>query len=165
MVTKETMIIGISSDKIANLAAYISAMESDGRIDPLDAQRLEEFLHELDVQVVPAAPDKHVEANREALLQRSKAGLAKYGTTTERKDLGFDDWCQHALEEALDLANYLQAARAWFPKSAEAIQKNHLLTEALLAARIRLKALVDIFPQLNSDLHKSIMQQIDEALA
>jgi hypothetical protein len=53
--------------------------------------------------------DAIVEANRELLLQRSQLGLRKYG-------VGLDSWdptkereiLQHALEEALDLANYLQ---------------------------------------------------------
>lgn len=54
------------------------------------------------------APDKHVEAIREELLQRSKRGLEKYGTTTERGDLTRKQWLQHGKEEALDLAVYLQ---------------------------------------------------------
>lgn len=58
-----------------------------------------------------AAPDSNVEANREALLQRSIVGLKKYGVTTERKDLNLADWLQHGIEEVLDLANYLQAAK------------------------------------------------------
>lgn len=53
--------------------------------------------------------DAIVEANRELLLQRSQLGLRKYG-------VGLDSWdpakereiLQHALEEALDLANYIQ---------------------------------------------------------
>jgi hypothetical protein len=56
------------------------------------------------------AVDPVVEANRRLLLERSKFGLKKYGRglgnplyLTRRQAL------QHALEEALDLANYLQA--------------------------------------------------------
>lgn len=53
--------------------------------------------------------DAIVEANRALLLERSQVGLRKYG-------VGLDSWnpehereiLQHALEEALDLANYLQ---------------------------------------------------------
>ena len=47
---------------------------------------------------------------REALLQRSIVGLAKYGVTTDNNPLTLRAWLQHALEEALDMANYLQAA-------------------------------------------------------
>ena len=56
------------------------------------------------------SPDKNVEKNRELLLQRSIVGLAKYGVTTDNNPLLLRDWLQHALEETLDLANYLQAA-------------------------------------------------------
>lgn len=54
--------------------------------------------------------DSNVEAIREMLLQRSKVGIAKYGTTTDRGDLGLREWLQHALEESMDNAVYLQAA-------------------------------------------------------
>ena len=54
------------------------------------------------------SPDANVEAVREALLRRSKVGLKKYGTTTERTDLRQVDWFRHAQEEALDLAVYLE---------------------------------------------------------
>lgn len=56
------------------------------------------------------SPDKNVEKNRELLLQRSIVGLQKYGVTTSDSKISVRDWLQHALEEALDLANYLQAA-------------------------------------------------------
>lgn len=56
------------------------------------------------------SPDTNVEKNREMLLQRSVIGLAKYGVTTSNNPLALRNWLQHALEEALDMANYLQAA-------------------------------------------------------
>ena len=56
------------------------------------------------------SPDSNVEKNREMLLQRSIVGLAKYGVTTDNNPLPLRAWLQHALEEALDMANYLQAA-------------------------------------------------------
>lgn len=52
--------------------------------------------------------DPIVEAVRQKLLDRSQAGIAKYGTMLTRDDLTRDDWLLHAQEEALDLANYLQ---------------------------------------------------------
>lgn len=55
-------------------------------------------------------PDPVVEANRELLLQRSLLGIRKYGVTLESAGLSHRALLQHALEEALDLANYLQAA-------------------------------------------------------
>ena len=41
-------------------------------------------------------------------LQRAEMGLKKYGTDLSRKDFSDKDWARHALEEALDLANYLE---------------------------------------------------------
>lgn len=55
-------------------------------------------------------PDPVVEANVAALRSRSKLGIAKYGVMLDRADLSLRDWLQHALEETLDKANYLQAA-------------------------------------------------------
>lgn len=57
----------------------------------------------------PVAYDQVVEANRRLLLQRSEVGLKKYGTALHESGLGRRELLQHALEEALDLANYLQA--------------------------------------------------------
>ena len=54
--------------------------------------------------------DSVVEAVRADLLQRSQAGIAKYGVTLDRTDLNMRDWLQHAYEEALDMANYLKRA-------------------------------------------------------
>lgn len=59
-----------------------------------------------------ASPDANVERNRQMLLERSIVGLQKYGVTTERDDLNLDQWLQHLLEELLDAANYIQAAKS-----------------------------------------------------
>ena len=53
--------------------------------------------------------DAVVEANRQLLLQRSDVGISKYNTTLADSGLDRRALLQHALEEALDLANYLQA--------------------------------------------------------
>ena len=55
------------------------------------------------------AQDAVVEANRKLLLDRSKVGISKYGVTLFNSGLGRRELLKHALEEALDLANYLQA--------------------------------------------------------
>ena len=39
---------------------------------------------------------------------RRKAGIRKYRTTMERKDLSHRQWLTHAQEEAMDLAIYLE---------------------------------------------------------
>jgi hypothetical protein len=54
--------------------------------------------------------DRAVEQLRAMLLSRSETGLKKYGCTTDRTDLNLADWLRHALEEALDMAVYLQRA-------------------------------------------------------
>lgn len=56
----------------------------------------------------PPTIDKHVESVRAKLLARSQAGMLKYGTNLERKDLTRLQWLIHAQEEAMDLANYLE---------------------------------------------------------
>lgn len=55
------------------------------------------------------AQDAVVEANRELLLKRSQFGIDKYGVTLAQGEYSRRELLQHALEEALDLANYLQA--------------------------------------------------------
>jgi len=52
--------------------------------------------------------DKVVEKNRELLHQRSQVGLSKYGIALVTAGLTEEQILQHALEEALDFANYLQ---------------------------------------------------------
>lgn len=53
--------------------------------------------------------DPIVEAVRQKLHDRSQLGLKKYGTGLDRTDLTRLDWLRHAQEEALDMANYLEA--------------------------------------------------------
>jgi hypothetical protein len=55
-----------------------------------------------------SAEDPVVEANRQLLLDRSRVGISKYRTTLAAAGLTRSQIAQHALEEALDLANYLQ---------------------------------------------------------
>lgn len=44
----------------------------------------------------------------EKIASRAELGLRKYGTTMQRTDLSRLQWLQHAQEEAMDLAVYLQ---------------------------------------------------------
>lgn len=52
--------------------------------------------------------DANVSAVRQKLRDRAKAGLRKYGVTTERADLSRLDWLRHLQEELLDAAVYLE---------------------------------------------------------
>lgn len=47
----------------------------------------------------------------EELQQRDAHGERKYGTTLDRTDLTVRDWIQHAKEESLDKAGYLEALK------------------------------------------------------
>lgn len=42
------------------------------------------------------------------LKVRSETGIKKYGTTLDRTDLSVKEWIDHAIEESLDHALYLQ---------------------------------------------------------
>lgn len=54
-------------------------------------------------------PSVVIQSNINLLITREIVGLKKYGHTLDRKDLTRSDLIRHGLEEALDLANYLQA--------------------------------------------------------
>ena len=54
--------------------------------------------------------DKIVEQVCKDLQSRSERGIAKYGTTMERKDLDLKDWLNHQYEELLDAALYCRRA-------------------------------------------------------
>lgn len=43
----------------------------------------------------------------EEFENREQRGFLKYGTTMDRTDLSLSEWIQHALEEAMDLTQYL----------------------------------------------------------
>ena len=52
--------------------------------------------------------DSIVEAIRTQLKDRSDVGIRKYNTTLDRTDLNLLDWLEHAKQEALDFALYLE---------------------------------------------------------
>lgn len=47
----------------------------------------------------------------ELLKQRDAKGMRKYGVSLDRTDLSPEEWMQHAIEEALDFACYLQGLK------------------------------------------------------
>jgi hypothetical protein len=61
---------------------------------------------------IGVSPDANVNALTREMVERSYHGYQKYRVTTERADLTEEQWLQHAKEEALDLAVYLQAMLA-----------------------------------------------------
>lgn len=56
--------------------------------------------------------DRIVKKVIEKIETRSKLGYDKYGTNMERKDLTLTDWLNHAQEEAMDLAIYLERIKS-----------------------------------------------------
>ena len=48
------------------------------------------------------------------MLERSKVGVEKYGTTLDENDIPIKEWIQHAKEEAMDMANYLERLKKFF---------------------------------------------------
>lgn len=57
--------------------------------------------------------DKIVKKVIDKFNQRSEAGIKKYGVTLERNDLSFQDWIQHAQEEAMDFILYLEKIKQY----------------------------------------------------
>ena len=60
------------------------------------------------IELLKEAKDNVVILNCIALLERSQIGVEKYGTTLSDADLSQNELIQHALEESLDLSNYLR---------------------------------------------------------
>lgn len=89
---------------------------------PMTPERFAEKMDELDkanpaplarlMAATQPCADPIVERNVSLLRERSTVGVQKYGTTLADNKLPLRAWLNHALEEALDQANYLQAAMA-----------------------------------------------------
>lgn len=72
------------------------------------------------------------EAVIEEIRNRRDAGRKKYGTSMERTDLTEREWLQHAKEEALDLAIYLQRLiRDYDKRAADHVRYLQKITEEL----------------------------------
>lgn len=84
--------------------------EQDRRkFDDCIAQKALDYAYECNAERGKVSADQVVERNRKLLLERSNVGISKYGVTLAGAGLSKRALLQHALEEALDLANYLQA--------------------------------------------------------
>ena len=51
--------------------------------------------------------DNNVNEICDEFVERSNHGFKKYGVTTERTDLDFDQWVQHLKEELMDAVVYV----------------------------------------------------------
>lgn len=101
------------------LTRLVEGLSPGGHFDPHVSasyeseirQAAEVFFVERMEELAPAAPaDPIVELNVALLRARSAVGIEKYGTTLADSNLPMRDRLTHALEEALDQANYLQWA-------------------------------------------------------
>lgn len=52
--------------------------------------------------------DSIVDGVVDKFIDRSRVGKAKYGVTLDREDLSLYDWCEHSIQEAMDLILYLK---------------------------------------------------------
>ena len=75
--------------------------------------RLKEQRIELQ-SLISRVTDPIVLQNCIEMLERSKVGVEKYGTTLEENDIPIKEWIQHAKEEAMDMANYLERLKKFF---------------------------------------------------
>jgi hypothetical protein len=90
-----------ASEKAAHLRQQIEAL---ARAD----EGIRMKMAEARLRAEQQAADPIIEAVRAKLLQRSRAGIAKYGTTLARTDLDRLAWLRHLQEELLDAAGYLE---------------------------------------------------------
>ena len=60
-----------------------------------------------DFIVINKSDDSIIYEVAQLMRQRADKGKQTYGTTMDRDDLSTDEWLDHAIEEALDLAIYL----------------------------------------------------------
>jgi hypothetical protein len=52
--------------------------------------------------------DSIVDSIVDKFIDRARVGKDKYGTNLDRQDLGLYDWCEHAIQESMDLILYLR---------------------------------------------------------
>ena len=57
--------------------------------------------------------DTIVESVINQFKQRSEVGINKYNTTLDREDLSFQDWINHAQQEAMDFILYLEKLKQY----------------------------------------------------
>ena len=74
-------------------------------------EQISQFKQQNSIDYITAAPTIETGSTTERVIaelrDRHQAGLLKYGTTIDRDDLTADQWCQHAIEEGMDLIMYL----------------------------------------------------------
>lgn len=97
-------LVAIASSAPMTQERFNEKMDALDKVNPEPLARL--------MAATDQCADPIVERNVSLLRQRSTVGVQKYGTTLADNKLPLRAWLNHALEEALDQANYLQAAMA-----------------------------------------------------
>ena len=67
-----------------------------------------------DFIVINKSDDSIIYEVAHLMRQRADKGKQTYGTTMDRDDLSTEEWLDHAIEEALDLAIYLTKIKKEF---------------------------------------------------
>lgn len=105
------------SMKTEALAKELDYIASDRGLEESDEADIRDFarlaaarLRDLAGKSSPVAVDPNVQKVIEQMRARAQVGLKKYGVTTFDNPLTLKQWLQHALEETMDQAVYLQAA-------------------------------------------------------
>ena len=102
-------------------------------------------------QPAPEKPTSTTERLVGLLRDRHARGRAKYGTTLDRTDLTPEQWAQHAIEEAVDLAGYLMRLKDGFATQHGSTAEHHV---EILQERIKeLEALVEERGRAVTDAH------------
>ena len=81
------------------------ASEEKSKAAYLESQKVNKEKYEKGIKTFP---DSVVTAVRQEMLNRAAMGFMKYNETLDRTDLSVIDYLQHAKEEAMDLALYLE---------------------------------------------------------
>lgn len=108
--------------------------------------------------------DTIVEAVRQELLDRSKRGQTKYGTTMDRVDLDVSEWSQHLYEELLDAALYVKRLMSdidSIPKPQQEIPASEIASDVMSLSQIRA---LDMGWEQRLELHGAIESVVRKAL-
>jgi hypothetical protein len=74
----------------------------------IDEEKMTEWVRERWEGVDLAEPDPIVATVIKRMRDRSTEGMKKYGCTMDRDDLTVTQWIDHAIEELLDAAVYME---------------------------------------------------------
>jgi hypothetical protein len=96
-------------------------------------------------------PSQNTQSLIELLVRRDEKGLAKYGVSLDRTDMSPGLWMQHAIEELLDGAAYLQGLKRTMGE----------VREVLLSAKCDIEQHSKDYHHVTSD---ELLRRINECL-